>query len=61
MCHERWLRRERRREDRVETELRHLIDEEHPRPNWPSPVVEKERGKEPNEPERVRVEAGTRA
>jgi hypothetical protein len=59
MCHERWIRRERRREERIDTELRHLIDEERSRPKRPSPVVENERGKEPSDPERVRVEAGT--
>lgn len=61
MCHERWMRRERRREERIDTELRRLIDEERPRPKRPSPVVENERGKEPHDPERVRVEAGTRS
>jgi hypothetical protein len=59
MCHERWMRRERRREEYIDTELRRLIDEERPRPKRPSPVVENERGKEPSDPERVRVEAGT--
>jgi hypothetical protein len=58
MCHERWMRRERRREERFDTELRHLLDEEQPRPERPSPVVESDRGKEPEDPERVRVEAG---
>jgi hypothetical protein len=61
MCHERWMRRERRREERIDTELRRLIDEEHPRPSSPRPVVETDRGKEPNDPERVRVEAGARS
>jgi hypothetical protein len=61
MCHERWMRRERRREERIDTELRRLIDEGHPRPKRPIPVVENERGKEPSDPERVRVEAGTRS
>jgi hypothetical protein len=55
------MRRERRREERMDTELRRLIDEEHPRPKWPNPVAENERGKEANDPERVRVEAGTRS
>jgi hypothetical protein len=58
MCHERWMRRE-RREERIDTELRRLIDEERPRPKRPSPVVETGRVKEPSDPERVRVEAGT--
>jgi hypothetical protein len=61
MCHERWMRRERRREERIDTELRRLIDEERPRPKRPSPVVENELGKEPSDPERVRVEVGTRS
>ena len=60
MCHERWMRRERRREEPIDTELRRLIDEERPRPKRPSPVVEK-RGKEPSDPERIRVEAGARS
>jgi hypothetical protein len=55
------MRRERRREERIDTELRLLIDEEHRRPKRPSPVVENERGKEPSDPERVRVEAGARS
>jgi hypothetical protein len=58
MCYERWMHRE-RREERIDAELRRLIDEERPRPKRPSPVVEKGRGKEPSDPERVRVEAGT--
>jgi hypothetical protein len=59
MCHERWIRRERRREQRFDEEFRRLIDEERPRPERPAPVVELERD-EPSDPERVRVEAGTR-
>jgi hypothetical protein len=59
MCHERWMRRERRREERIDAELRRLIDEERPRPKRPSPVVETDQGKGPSDPERVRVEAGT--
>ena len=61
MCHGQWIRRERRREERFDTELRHLIEEERPRPSRPIPVVENERGKEPSEPELVRIEAGTRS
>jgi hypothetical protein len=61
MCHEWWMRRERRREDRIDTELRRLIDEECPRPKRPSPVVESEWGGEPSDPGRVRVETGTRS
>jgi hypothetical protein len=61
MCHERWMRRERRREEPIDTELRRLIDEERPRPKRPTPVVENERGKERSDPERIRVEAGARS
>jgi hypothetical protein len=59
MCHERWMPRERRHEQRFDEELRRLIDEQRPRPNRPAPVVEHERDEEPSEPERVRVEAQT--
>jgi hypothetical protein len=61
MCHERWMRRERRREERFDDELRRLIDEDRPRPNRPLPVVERDRDEEPRDPERVRVQAGTRS
>ena len=61
MCYERWMRRERRREQRFDEEFRRLIDEERPRPARPAPVVEHERDEEPSNPERVRVEAGTRS
>ncbi len=60
MCHERWMRRERRRGQRFDEEFRRLIDEEPPLPERPTPVVERERDEEPSDPERVRVEAGTR-
>jgi hypothetical protein len=60
MCHERWMRRERRREQRFDEEFRRLIDEERPRPERPAPVVEHERDEQPGDPEPVRVEAGTR-
>jgi hypothetical protein len=58
MCHEFWTRRERRREERFDEELRHLVDEERPRRARPTPVVEHEADEEPKDPERVRVEAG---
>jgi hypothetical protein len=61
MCYERWMRRERRREERLDEEFRRLIDEERPRPEWSMPVVERERDEEPRDPDRVRVEAGTRS
>jgi hypothetical protein len=55
------MRRESRREERFDEELRHLLDEERPRPEPRAPVVEHERDEEPSDPERVRVEAGTRS
>jgi hypothetical protein len=61
MCHEGWIRRKRWREERFDDELRYLLDEERPRPERPEPVVERERAEEPSDPERVRVEAGTRS
>ena len=61
MCHEFWTRRERRREERFDEELRHLLDEEHAEPELPEPVVEEERVEEPADPQRVRVEAGARS
>jgi hypothetical protein len=59
MCYERWMRRERRREQRFDEEFRRLIDEQRPHPNRPAPVVEHERDEEPSDPERISVEAGT--
>jgi hypothetical protein len=59
MCHEFWTRRQRRREERFDEELRHLVDEEGRRPERPTPVVEHEADEERKDPERVRVEAGT--
>jgi hypothetical protein len=59
MCYERWIRRERRREDRLDEELRYLLDEDRARPQPPEPVVER-RDEEPSDPERPRVEAGAR-
>jgi hypothetical protein len=61
MCYERWMRRERRREERFDEELRHLFDEERARPEPRAPVVEREPDEETRDPERVRVEAGTRS
>ena len=60
MCYERWMRRERRREERFDKEIR-LLDEERTMPEPPQPVVEEERTQEPRDPERVHVEAGGRA
>jgi hypothetical protein len=58
MCHERWMRRERRREERFDEELRYLFDERE-RSEPPAPVVEVDRDEGPREPDRPRVEVGT--
>jgi hypothetical protein len=60
MCHEFWSRRERRRSERFDEELRYLLDEEPRRSEPPAPVVEYEPEEESPEPERLRVESGTR-
>ena len=59
MCHERWMRRERRREERFDEELRYLFDEVERR-EPPAPVVERDRDEQPPESDRPLVEAGTR-
>jgi hypothetical protein len=59
MCHDWWMRHERRREERFDEELRYLLDEEERR--TPAPVVEHEREGEPVDPERPFVEASTRS
>jgi hypothetical protein len=61
MCHEFWTRRDKRREERLDEELRYLVDEERRRPERPTPVVEHEADEDPKDPERVRVEAGARS
>jgi hypothetical protein len=61
MCHDWWTRRERRREERFDEELRYLLDEEERRPKRPEPMVERERGDEPADPDRAPMEAGTRS
>ena len=58
MCHEYWMRRGKRREERFDEEFRRLVDDERRRPERPTPVVEHEADEEPKDPERVRVEAG---
>ena len=59
MCNDWWVRRERRREERLNEELRYLLDErEHFEP--PAPVVESKGDEAPTDPERLGVEAGTR-
>jgi hypothetical protein len=60
MCHDWWIREEqRRREERVDEELRYLLGERE-RPEPPAPVVEHDRDEQPADPERVRVEVATR-
>jgi hypothetical protein len=59
MCHEWSRRRERRREERFDEELRYLLDERE-RNEPPAPVVEHDRDEQPTDPERTRVEAFTR-
>jgi hypothetical protein len=61
MCYQRSMRRERRREERFDEELRYLLDEARARPAPRAPVVERERDEEPRDPDPVRVEAGTRS
>ena len=60
MCHDTWLRRERRRDERFQEDLRYLLDE-HERTEPPAPVVKYEREEAPTDPARLGVEAGTRA
>ena len=55
MCHEWWTRRELRREECSDEEIRHLFEEELERTEPPMPVVEHEVEEEPAGPERVRV------
>jgi hypothetical protein len=59
MCHEWWERRERRREEKFDEELRFLLDEERERTK-PAPIVEREQDEAPADPERPPVEAVTR-
>ena len=60
MCHERWMRRERRREERFDEELRYLFDERE-RSEPPVPVVEHDRDEQPADADRPAVETFTRA
>ena len=60
MCHERWMRRERWREERFDEELRYLF-EERERSEPPAPVVEHDRDEQAADPDPTRVEAGTPA
>jgi hypothetical protein len=59
MCHEQWMRRGRRREERFDEEVRYLIDTERARQEPRELVLERERDKDQRDPERVRVEVGT--
>jgi hypothetical protein len=59
MCNDWWVRRERWSEERLDEELRYLLDErEQFEP--PALVVEYKGDEEPTDPERLGVEAGTR-
>jgi hypothetical protein len=60
MCHERWTRRERWREERFDQELRYLFDERE-RSEPPVPVVERDRDEQPADVDRPPVETFTRA
>jgi hypothetical protein len=55
------MRREKRREERLDEELHYLLDEERRGFEPPAPVVEQQRDPAPADPERVRVEAGLRS
>ena len=57
MCQDWWTRRQRRREDGFDQEVRYLFDEERRDFEPAAPVVEHERGAEPAGPERDGVEA----
>jgi hypothetical protein len=59
MCHDEWMRWERRRQERFDEELRYLLDEERER-SRATPIAEHERDEEPLDPERPPVEAVTR-
>ena len=59
MCHDEWMRWERRRQERFDEELHFLLDEERER-SRPTPIAEHEQDEEPVGPERPPVEAVTR-
>jgi hypothetical protein len=61
MCYDRWMLREKRREERFDEELRYLLDEERRGFEPPAPVVEQEKDAGPVDPKRVGVEAGLRS
>ena len=58
MCHELWRRRDERREERFDEELKYLLDEESRKAERPLPVMEEE-PPEP-EPERAQEEPASR-
>jgi hypothetical protein len=55
MCHDGWMRREKRREEQFDEELRYLLDEDAER-KGASPIVEHDREGEPAAPQGPRVE-----
>jgi hypothetical protein len=60
MCHERWIRRE-RRDERFEEEVRFLLDRQREQPERPTPVVEHEPDTKPvAEPDPERAPAAIR-
>jgi len=57
MCHDWWTRREKRRDEEFDRELRYLLDEEGGR-SEPATIVEHERAEEPVDPQPI--ETGSR-
>ena len=57
MCHDRWMRRWRARDEELDDELRFMFDERE-RSESHAPVVEHEPDEQPTDPEPERVEAG---
>jgi len=60
MCHDWWMRREKRREEQFDEELRYLLDEREERSERPTPIVEHERDEEAPAPEPRPIETVTR-
>jgi hypothetical protein len=58
MCHEWWTRRERRREEEFDRELRYLLDEEAVERKDPTPIVEHDHDEAPVDPQPI--ETGSR-
>jgi hypothetical protein len=61
MCHEQWTRRGRQREERFDEEVRYLVNAERARQERREQLLERERDKDPRDPERVRIEVGARS